>query len=318
MNSHVRWRCLLVCVVILAQWKLVAGMMLVDLGKRYGLDVSNSNAPMHEGALRQIMDGVRDEKPGICVPDSMYLFGLMQFYGHGVTQDKDAAIRFFRKAAADRHVDAQFALGLLYHNGADGVRQDDAMAYSFLKPSADRGHADSQWLLGTPPDQYLCCSTVPSSFKSLLLKATPMANSTWVGVYYEYGRHNVPQNLTTAAQLYAVAAAQVCPQSYIPPNATSPSKTSLYVARGRRSILLGLDVCAAALHHGPAMYYLGLMHVHGDGGVPVDYTRGLYWFDKALATKDLSIAARAQHAHDELAALLAQATAHREAVLKGA
>ncbi|RHY20813.1 hypothetical protein DYB25_002371 [Aphanomyces astaci] len=162
MNSHARWRCLLVCVVILAQWKLVAGMMLVDLGKRYGLDVSNSNAPMHEGALRQIMDGVRDEKP-----DSMYLFGLMQFYGHGVTQDKNAAIRFFRKAAADRHVDAQFALGLLYHNGADGtairwvfllvcsmthapgVRQDDAMAYSFLKPSADRGHADSQWLLGT-------------------------------------------------------------------------------------------------------------------------------------------------------------------------
>ncbi|RLO02500.1 hypothetical protein DYB28_014163, partial [Aphanomyces astaci] len=116
MNSHARWRCLLVCVVILAQWKLVAGMMLVDLGKRYGLDVSNSNAPMHEGALRQIMDGVRDEKP-----DSMYLFGLMQFYGHGVTQDKDAAIRFFRKAAADRHVDAQFALGLLYHNGADGT-----------------------------------------------------------------------------------------------------------------------------------------------------------------------------------------------------
>ncbi|ETV75720.1 hypothetical protein, variant 1 [Aphanomyces astaci] len=266
--------------------------------------------------------GRRARRETRCVPDSMYLFGLMQFYGHGVTQDKDAAIRFFRKAAADRHVDAQFALGLLYHNGADGVRQDDAMAYSFLKPSADRGHADSQWLLGTMlrDGRSLPFSTTESASLAfeLIQESASQGNphgQFHLGVYYEYGRHNVPQNLTTAAQLYAVAAAQHVPDAAF--------YLGLMYAYGRgvaQSLETALEHfnTAAALHHGPAMYYLGLMHVHGDGGVPVDYTRGLYWFDKALATKDLSVAARAQHAHDELAALLAQATAHRDAVLKGA
>ncbi|ETW06824.1 hypothetical protein, variant 1 [Aphanomyces invadans] len=309
------WHALLACVVILAlRTSHVGSTMQFDLGKRYGLGISNPNAPMHEGALRQIMNGVRQERP-----DAMYLFGLMQFYGHGVAQDKDAGVRFFRKAAADRHVDAQFALGLLHYKGGDGVVQDDSMAYSFLKPAADKGHADSQWLLGTMlrDGRGPRSSAADSMAFELIRDSAAQGNphgQFHLGVYYEYGTRHVAQNLTAAAQLYALASAQ-----HVPDAAFYLGLMHAYGRGVRQDVeqAVGLFNKAASMQHGPAMYYLGLMHVHGDGGLSVDYTRGLYWFDMALATKDKSIAENVQHARDELAALVAQASAHRAAVLAG-
>ncbi|ETW06826.1 hypothetical protein, variant 3 [Aphanomyces invadans] len=251
--------------------------------------------------------------------DAMYLFGLMQFYGHGVAQDKDAGVRFFRKAAADRHVDAQFALGLLHYKGGDGVVQDDSMAYSFLKPAADKGHADSQWLLGTMlrDGRGPRSSAADSMAFELIRDSAAQGNphgQFHLGVYYEYGTRHVAQNLTAAAQLYALASAQ-----HVPDAAFYLGLMHAYGRGVRQDVeqAVGLFNKAASMQHGPAMYYLGLMHVHGDGGLSVDYTRGLYWFDMALATKDKSIAENVQHARDELAALVAQASAHRAAVLAG-
>ncbi|KAF0686633.1 Aste57867_21580 [Aphanomyces stellatus] len=303
---------------------LVACMpMHIDLGKRYGLDLSSPASPMHEGALQQIMTGVQQDKP-----EAMYLFGLMQFYGHGVTQDKEAAVRFFRKAAKERHVDAQFTLGLLHHAGSDGVKQDSALAYSFLRAAADKGHADGQWFLGTMLLDGRDGHT-PNPTRALQVRRSYwLAHTiTWqliqasadqgngrgqfhLGVFYEYGRV-VPQNLTRAATLYAHAAADNVPEGAF--------YLGLMHAYGRAVTqdfdhALALFKKASDLGHGPAKHYLGVMHTHGHG-VDVDYDQALHWFEEAALTKDPSIVETSVAAARQLKTLLDQVAARRQAIM---
>ncbi|CAK4729837.1 unnamed protein product [Aphanomyces euteiches] len=316
------------------RWTTTFAALQFDLGKKYGLDLSNPNAPMHEGALRQIMTGVHQEKP-----EAMYLFGLMQYYGHGVTRDKEAAVRFFRKAAAERHLEAQFTLGLLHHTGDGGrekrqdranefvpvvgIDQDDSIAYSLLNAAANRGHADSQWLLGTMLQEGRGTTanmaralevdqTHVIVFDILVGRSKSFKDSTGhaLGVFYEYGRA-VPQNLTLAAQLYAEAAAENV--------AEGAFYLGLMHAYGRGfpqdfESAFGLFKKAADWGHGPAMYYLGLMHTHGQG-VEINYDQALYWFQKAGLTRDPSIEEQATRAARELKDLLVQVTERRRAVM---
>ncbi|CAK5211080.1 unnamed protein product [Aphanomyces euteiches] len=306
------------------RWTTTFAALQFDLGKKYGLDLSNPKAPMHEGALRQIMTGVHQEKP-----EAMYLFGLMQYYGHGVTRDKEAAVRFFRKAAAERHLEAQFTLGLLHHTGDGGrekrqdranefvpvvgIDQDDSIAYSLLNAAANRGHADSQWLLGTMLQEGRGTTANMARALELIQSSADNGNARGkfhLGVFYEYGRA-VPQNLTLAAQLYAEAAAENV--------AEGAFYLGLMHAYGRGfpqdfKRAFGLFKKAADWGHGPAMYYLGLMHTHGQG-VEINYDQALHWFQKAGLTRDPSIEEQATRAARELKDLLVQVTERRRAVM---
>lgn len=50
-------------------------------------------------------------------PESMHLLGLMKYYGHGIVQDYHSGIDYFRRAAMAGHLDAQFALAVVFYNG---------------------------------------------------------------------------------------------------------------------------------------------------------------------------------------------------------
>ena len=67
--------------------------------------------------------------------------------GDGMPQDDVEAVKWFRRAANQGHVSAQFNLGVSYADGR-GVPQDDAEAVKWFRPAADQGYAAAQARLG--------------------------------------------------------------------------------------------------------------------------------------------------------------------------
>jgi len=73
---------------------------------------------------------------------------LLLYYGSEVLkQDKVAAAKWWRKAAAQEHAIAQHALGGCYKDG-EGVEQNDALALTWWEKAAGHGFAKAQSCLG--------------------------------------------------------------------------------------------------------------------------------------------------------------------------
>jgi len=77
-------------------------------------------------------------------PDAQFNLGQAYLLGRGVPADANAAIEWYRKAAAAGHEQAQAALGLqLFQRG----KRDEAMVW--LKKAAESGEARAQYVVGT-------------------------------------------------------------------------------------------------------------------------------------------------------------------------
>jgi uncharacterized protein len=82
---------------------------------------------------------------------SQNILGAMYEHGWGVTQDYQAAVNWYSKAAAQDFAGAQFRLGVMYEKGL-GVPRDDATAMSWYRKAAAQGHTAAQGLLGAKYD----------------------------------------------------------------------------------------------------------------------------------------------------------------------
>ena len=78
---------------------------------------------------------------------SQWYLGLCYELGDGVKRSPAEAVKWYRKAAEQRHAGGQIALGIHYYNG-DGVEQDNAEAMKWFRKAADQGNAEAQFLLG--------------------------------------------------------------------------------------------------------------------------------------------------------------------------
>lgn len=79
--------------------------------------------------------------------DSNYNLGVMYFKGEGVKADRLQGLEYFKKAAEQGHMNAQFILGTMYDKGED-VLQDRTLAARWYRKAADQGHAQAQFNLG--------------------------------------------------------------------------------------------------------------------------------------------------------------------------
>lgn len=120
----------------------------------------------------------------------------------------NAAI-WYRKAADQGHVEAQYIMGLLNTLG-EGVPQSDYNAFYWYKKAAENGHVEAQMTVG---DCYSDGRGVTQSdyhafywYKKAAEQGDPFAQ-TAVGICYEYGS-GVSKNKTIALRWYRKAAAQ--------------------------------------------------------------------------------------------------------------
>jgi TPR repeat protein len=68
-------------------------------------------------------------------------------FGTGVTENDSEAVKWYRKAAEQDHVGAQYALGWAYYKG-EGVPQDYGEAFNWYQKAAEQGDSGSQYRLG--------------------------------------------------------------------------------------------------------------------------------------------------------------------------
>ena len=64
----------------------------------------------------------------------------------GLSQSNDLAAYWYRKAAQQGHLSAQYNMAVLYLHG-HGVDRDPVTAYAWLLQAADEGHPGSQELI---------------------------------------------------------------------------------------------------------------------------------------------------------------------------
>jgi len=69
--------------------------------------------------------------------------GWIYSNGHGAAKDDQAAIKWFRLAAAQGNANSQLALGKMYRSG-QGVAQDNVRALMWFSLAAGKGNADAQ------------------------------------------------------------------------------------------------------------------------------------------------------------------------------
>lgn len=75
--------------------------------------------------------------------DVMLNIGYIYDSGKGVAQDYAAAMTWYRRAADQGNIVAQYNIGLLYSNG-HGVKQDYAEAAVWYRKAAEQGYAEAQ------------------------------------------------------------------------------------------------------------------------------------------------------------------------------
>ena len=81
--------------------------------------------------------------------EAQYGIGWMYHNGYGLAIDDDEAIAWWQLASHQGHVDATFALGMLYGLGEGKVDRDMAQAVRYYHQAIRAGHEDAQLLLRT-------------------------------------------------------------------------------------------------------------------------------------------------------------------------
>ena len=71
----------------------------------------------------------------------------MYQFGKGVLKDDKQALKWYRKAAEQGYVFAQFNLGVMYDNG-EGVLEDDKEAVKWYRKAAEQRYAKAQLKFG--------------------------------------------------------------------------------------------------------------------------------------------------------------------------
>jgi TPR repeat protein len=87
--------------------------------------------------------------------DAQFNLGVMYHQGQGVDVDYKKAIEWFENAAEQGHADAQRNLGFIYDQG-QGVDVDYKKAIEWYEKAAEQGHAYAQYNLGIMYERGLC------------------------------------------------------------------------------------------------------------------------------------------------------------------
>ncbi len=226
-----------------------------------------------------VLKNLEEDMAGDALPEAEQLaraYACLE--GRDVPQDKAAAARWFRKAAAKGNVDAQWRLATLLHDG-DGVAQHKREAEDWFRKAAEQGHADAQYQLamickeseGVRQDMKQAAEWFRKAAEQGLAEA-----QCSLGAMLFKG-NGVPQDKAQAVEWFRKAAAQG--------NAMAQNNLGFLCNTGdsvpqdkaqarewfRKAAEQGLD---------EAQYHLGIIHFEGDG-VPQDLHEAARWLEKA-------------------------------------
>jgi TPR repeat protein len=218
-------------------------------------------------------------------PSAQYNIGLMYDKGQSVVQDCSAAMSWYRKAADQGHVLAQFALGAMYFDGTRGAPQDYGQALEWYLKAAKQGYALAQANLGMMFGNGLGVPRYHDVALMWLIVAAETADKE--------NRDQVVKLRDTAAKKMTpvqIAEAQRLAREWWKatnvnaasrPAVARPFEDGLAAAeKGDYATALRLWRPLADQGEPNAQYNIGLMYDQGKG-VPQDHVQAAAWYRKA-------------------------------------
>jgi len=154
--------------------------------------------------------------------DASVLLGTHYFYGDGVAEDKDKAVKCFLDAANMNNYYAQYLLANCYCFG-DGVTKNIENAFYWYNLSAQHGYANAQyslgymyysgegvdkdyktalvWLKKAFDNGYTQCKDLIREIDGLIKKQNVNQHSENIDVYFSWSHHNETDMLDAEAEL---------------------------------------------------------------------------------------------------------------------
>lgn len=119
---------------------------------------SLASAESLDEALRSYESGDYDRAAALLIPlaekgeaSAQHRLSVMHFYGRGVPEDENIAMKWAKEAADQGNVDAMYFIGTMYVFGDEipkSVEDPDLEAAKWIFDAASRGHADAEYALG--------------------------------------------------------------------------------------------------------------------------------------------------------------------------
>lgn len=216
-----------------------------------------------------------------------YRLGKMYLDGNGVIQDFKQGYDWLLKAAEQGYAEAQFELGGMYNVGK-GVPKDSAKAAIWFQKSAEQGNAEAQLLIGL---MYRHGDGVPKNYVKAAIWFQKLAEQgdafaqVLLGLMYKHGE-GVPKDSAKAAIWLQKSAEQGDDTAQV-------SLGDLYKdGEGvPKNYVKAVELYKKAAIHGnvDAQYALGKMYLEG-GGVNRDAILGYAWCNIAAASSSIAYA----------------------------
>ena len=251
--------------------RLILFVLLAALGARW---MFGSGRSEFESTRAKAEQGIAEAQVSL---------GVMYANGHGVHQDYEEAVKWFRKAAEQGDGPGERSLGQAYADG-DGVPQDYEEAFKWFREAAEQGDARGQGHLGR---MYATGHGVPQDYDEAVkwLRKAAEQGDAWgqigLGVAYEHG-HGVPQDYEEAFKWYRKAAEQGDAGGQTSLGAMYEDGTG--VPQDYEEAVKWYRK-AAEQSNARGQGTLGVMYANGHG-VPQDYEEAVKWLRKAVEQGD--------------------------------
>ena len=244
--------------------------------------------------------------------EAQNMLGLLYGNGKGVEKDYNKAFEWYKKAANQGNAKAQHNLGVLYENGK-GIKKNLRKAFEWYERAANQGNAEAQNMLGL---LYENGKGIPKNMGKAWEWYQRAANQGYIDAQYNIATlylegKEVQQNLDQAISLYEKIANQGYAEAQYRLGFIYEKGISVYQdikkaiywyekasnnghadAQDRLGLIYYKDKNykdydkakelfekAAIQDHPNSLYCLGIMYNFGYG-VPQDYTKAFYYFDK--------------------------------------
>jgi tetratricopeptide (TPR) repeat protein len=119
-------------------------------------------------------------------PEEQYKLGARYENGEGVKQNATEAVKCYRKASDQGHVQAHYALGYCYFRG-QGVAQSYSEAVKYFRKAVDKGNSEAQVMLGFCYQKERGIERNTTEAVKLYRKAAIQGNAVgafWLGMCY--------------------------------------------------------------------------------------------------------------------------------------
>lgn len=176
-------------------------------------------------------------------PETLFHLGVCYETGKGVEMNKYKAAEYYKKAAEQGHIDAQWRMGVCYYTG-NGLSMNKIKAVEWVRKAAEQGHVLAQYSLGN---------------------------------FYLNGEEGLPMNKVKAAEWYQKSANQEYAEAQFELGICYSKGEGVFMNKAKT---VEWWKKAAEQGHADAQCGLGVYYITGTG-VPADITKGVMWLRKA-------------------------------------